>query len=297
MPRQLARNNPIGDYLNQIKNYPLLTQEEEFHHGSIIQQYLAEPNPSPALAHRYRRSRETLTTHNLKLVVNVAKKYGLSDRQDQDRFMDLIQEGNMGLNLAVHKFDPTKGYKFSTYAYWWIRQAITRSINNNDRTVRLPVHVIEKVRNIRKIYAALALKLGRPPSREEVAEVAEITVDRLMQLNSAFIPISSLNKRIGRDEDSELGDLIPAVGELPIDAAIASETRTLVFQMLQNFSDRDREIITLLYGLDRGLDRTPAEVGAILGVSRQRISQIENQILRRMRAYYLHSSNVRSLIG
>jgi RNA polymerase primary sigma factor len=297
MSRQLARNNPVGDYLNQIKGYRLLTQEEEFHHGTIIQEYLSTSDPSPALSHRYRRSRETLTTHNLKLVVNVAKKYPLLDRQDQDRFMDLIQEGNIGLNLAVHKFDPSKGYKFSTYAYWWIRQGITRSINNNDRAIRLPVHVIEKVRNIRKIYASLALELGRPPSREEVAAVAEITVDRLIQLNSTFTPISSLNKGINRDNDSELGDLIPAPGQSPVDAAIASETRSLVFQMLQNFNDRDREVMTLLYGLDRGVARTSSEVGAILGLSRQRISQIESKILRKMRIYYSHSSNLKSLIG
>jgi RNA polymerase primary sigma factor len=253
-------------YLREIGKVPLLTADQEVSLAKHI-----ERGDMGAKQH--------MIEANLRLVVSIAKGYlgrGLS-------FLDLIQEGSLGLIRAVEKFDYRKGYKFSTYATWWIRQAVTRAIADKARTIRIPVHMVEKLNKVVHIERQLVQRLGREPLPEEIAEELEITTDEVREiLRMSQMPIS-LEKPIGEDEDSSLGDFVPDnQAESPFDTASLSLRRGDVELALSALPDRERRVIELRYGLDGTQPCTLEEVGQAFGVTRERIRQIENNTLKKL---------------
>ena len=253
-------------YLREIGKVPLLTTDQEV-----------------TLAKRIERgdmgAKQHMIEANLRLVVSIAKGYlgrGLS-------FLDLIQEGSLGLIRAVEKFDYRKGYKFSTYATWWIRQAVTRAIADKARTIRIPVHMVEKLNKVVHIERQLVQRLGREPLPEEIAEELDIETDEVREiLRMSQLPIS-LEKPIGEDEDSSLGDFVPdEMAESPFDTASLSLRRGDVELALASLPERERRVIELRYGLDGSQPCTLEEVGRAFGVTRERIRQIENNTLKKL---------------
>jgi RNA polymerase primary sigma factor len=253
-------------YLREIGRVPLLTADQEV-----------------SLAKRIERGDMSAKQHmieaNLRLVVSIAKAYlgrGLS-------FLDLIQEGSLGLIRAVEKFDYRKGYKFSTYATWWIRQAVTRAIADKARTIRIPVHMVEKLNKVVHIERQLVQRLGREPFPEEIAEELELATDEVREiLRMSQLPIS-LEKPVGEDEDSSLGDFVPdEQAESPFDTASLSLRREDVELALQALPERERKVIELRFGLDGSQPYTLEEVGREFGVTRERIRQIENNTLKKL---------------
>jgi RNA polymerase primary sigma factor len=253
-------------YLREIGKVPLLTADQEV-----------------SLAKRIERgdmvAKTQMTEANLRLVVSIAKGYlgrGLS-------FLDLIQEGSLGLIRAVEKFDYRKGYKFSTYATWWIRQAVTRAIADKARTIRIPVHMVEKLNKVVHIERQLVQRLGREPRPEEIAEELEITTEEVREiLRMAQLPVS-LEKPIGEDEESELGDFVPDEGaESPFDTASVSLRREDIENALASLPERERKVIELRFGLKGEQPCTLEEVGRAFGVTRERIRQIENNTLKKL---------------
>jgi RNA polymerase primary sigma factor len=254
-------------YLKEIGRVALLRAEQEVEYAKLIEQGDDE-------------AKNKLTEANLRLVVSIAKKYigrGMS-------FLDLIQEGNMGLIRAVEKFDYHKGYKFSTYATWWIRQAITRAIADQARTIRIPVHMVETINKLVRVSRRLLQELGREPADEEVAEEMGITPEKVREIIKVSQDPVSLETPIGEEEDSHLGDFVEdKEATAPSDAASLTMLRTEVEDILDTLTPRERRVLQLRFGLIDGHQRTLEEVGKRFGVTRERIRQIEAKALRKLR--------------
>ena len=263
----VSTEDPVRMYLKEIGNVPLLSGEEEVELAKRVEQGDEE-------------AKKKLTEANLRLVVSIAKKYvgrGMP-------FLDLIQEGNMGLMKAVDKFDYTKGYKFSTYATWWIRQAITRGIADTGRTIRVPVHMVETINKTLRMTRTLLQELGREPTPEEVAARLNVPVARVRDVLKISRDPVSLDTPIGEEDDSHLGDFIEDDTALsPSDSAAFSMLREELKSALESLTDRERQVIELRFGLLDGRARTLEEVGKEFNVTRERIRQIEAKALRKLR--------------
>jgi RNA polymerase primary sigma factor len=286
-------DDPVRMYLREIGRVPLLSAEEEVRLARRMERGRYELN-KPATMRDYRtiedgeEAQRRLTEANLRLVVSVAKKYigrGMS-------LLDLIQEGNIGLIRAVEKFDYTKGYKFSTYATWWIRQAITRAIADQARTIRIPVHMVETINRLIRISRRLLQDLGREPTSEEIAEQMEISPEKVREIIKVSQEPVSLETPIGEEDDSHLGDFIEDHTALaPADAASHQLLKEQVEDVLDSLTERERKVLQLRFGLDDGRSRTLEEVGKEFHVTRERIRQIEAKALRKLR----HPSRSRKL--
>lgn len=263
----IAIDDPVRMYLKEIGKVPLLTADEEV-----------------AIAKRIeageKGAKRELAEANLRLVVSIAKKYvgrGML-------FLDLIQEGNLGLMKAVEKFDYKKGYKFSTYATWWIRQAITRAIADQARTIRIPVHMVETINKLVRVSRQLLQELGRDPQPEEIAKEMEIPVEKVRDIMKIAQEPVSLETPIGEEEDSHLGDFIPDDdAQAPADAAAYLLLKEQLEDVLETLTPREKKVLRLRFGLDDGRPRTLEEVGQVFGVTRERIRQIEAKALRKLR--------------
>jgi RNA polymerase primary sigma factor len=267
VPEGVAIDDPVRMYLKEIGRVPLLTPEEEIELAKRIEKGDLE-------------AKRRLAEANLRLVVSIAKRYvgrGML-------FLDLIQEGNLGLLKAVEKFDYRKGYKFSTYATWWIRQAITRAIADQARTIRIPVHMVETINRLVRVQRQLLQELGRDPLPEEIAEEMGIGVDRVREIMKIAQEPVSLETPIGEEEDSHLGDFIEdQEAPSPADAASFSLLREQLEEVLETLTPREKKVLRLRFGLEDGRARTLEEVGQTFGVTRERIRQIEAKALRKLR--------------
>ena len=263
----IAIDDPVKVYLKEIGRVPLLTSEEEID----LARRMGEGDPG---------ARKRLSEANLRLVVSIAKRYVGRGMQ----FLDLIQEGNLGLIKAVEKFDYTKGYKFSTYATWWIRQAITRAIADQARTIRIPVHMVETINKVVRVERQLLQELGRQPQAEEIAELMGMSVDKVREIMKVAQEPVSLETPIGEEEDSHLGDFIPDEdAPAPADAASHTLLKEQLGDVLKTLTTREEKVLRLRFGLDDGRPRTLEEVGKEFNVTRERIRQIEAKALRKLR--------------
>ena len=260
-------DDPVKIYLKEIGRVPLLTSEEETE--------LAKKIANGDIA-----AKKRLSEANLRLVVSIAKRYLGRGMQ----FLDLIQEGNLGLIKAVDKFDHTKGFKFSTYATWWIRQAITRAIADQARTIRIPVHMVETINKVKKISSQLLHQNGHEPTAEEIAEVINMPTDKVREIMRVAQEPVSLETPIGEEEDSHLGDFIPDEdAPAPQDAASHTLLKEQLAEVLATLTPREEKVLKLRFGLEDGRSRTLEEVGEEFNVTRERIRQIEAKALRKLR--------------
>ena len=275
VPDGVSIEDPVRMYLKEIGKVPLLTAEEEIELAKRME--LGD-----------QEAKKRLAEANLRLVVSIAKRYvgrGML-------FLDLIQEGNLGLIKAVEKFDYRKGYKFSTYATWWIRQAITRAIADQARTIRIPVHMVETINKLIRVSRQLLQELGREPTPEEIAEEMNMPVDRVREILKISQEPVSLETPIGEEEDSHLGDFIQDDNvPVPADAAAFTLLKEQLVEVLSTLTDREQKVLRLRFGLDDGRARTLEEVGKEFNVTRERIRQIEAKALRKLR----HPSRSRKL--
>ncbi|EEH98806.1 RNA polymerase sigma factor RpoD [Clostridium tertium] len=267
IPEGIAIDDPVRMYLKEIGKVPLLSSEEEIELANRIEQ-------------GDQRAKKKLAEANLRLVVSIAKRYvgrGML-------FLDLIQEGNLGLIKAVEKFDYRKGFKFSTYATWWIRQAITRAIADQARTIRIPVHMVETINKLIRVQRQLLQELGRDPFPEEISKVMDLPVDKVREIQKIAQEPVSLETPIGEEEDSHLGDFIPDDDALaPAEAAAFTMLKEQLINVLDTLTPREEKVLRLRFGLDDGRARTLEEVGKEFNVTRERIRQIEAKALRKLR--------------
>lgn len=260
-------DDPVKVYLKEIGRVPLLSPEEEIELATRMGQ-----------GDEYAKKR--LSEANLRLVVSIAKRYVGRGMQ----FLDLIQEGNLGLIKAVEKFDHTKGFKFSTYATWWIRQAITRAIADQARTIRIPVHMVETINKVKKVTSQLLHKNGHEPTAEEISTELDMPVDKVREIMRVAQEPVSLETPIGEEEDSHLGDFIPDEdAPAPADAASHTLLKEQLGDVLQTLTPREEKVLKLRFGLEDGRSRTLEEVGKEFNVTRERIRQIEAKALRKLR--------------
>ena len=275
VPDGIGLDDPVRMYLKEIGKVPLLSAEEEIEYAKKMENGDEE-------------AKKRLAEANLRLVVSIAKRYVGRGMQ----FLDLIQEGNLGLIKAVEKYDYRKGFKFSTYATWWIRQAITRAIADQARTIRIPVHMVETINKLVRVQRQLLQELGREPSPEEIAENMDIPVERVREIQKISQEPVSLETPIGEEEDSHLGDFIQDDNvPVPAEAAASTLLKEQLVEVLSTLTDREQKVLRLRFGMDDGRARTLEEVGKEFNVTRERIRQIEAKALRKLR----HPSRSRKL--
>ena len=275
VPDGIGLEDPVRMYLKEIGKVPLLSAEEEIEYAQRMEEGDEE-------------AKKRLAEANLRLVVSIAKRYVGRGMQ----FLDLIQEGNLGLIKAVEKYDYRKGFKFSTYATWWIRQAITRAIADQARTIRIPVHMVETINKLVRVQRQLLQELGREPSPEEIADNMDIPVERVREIQKISQEPVSLETPIGEEEDSHLGDFIQDDNvPVPAEAAASTLLKEQLVEVLGTLTEREQKVLRLRFGMDDGRARTLEEVGKEFNVTRERIRQIEAKALRKLR----HPSRSRKL--
>lgn len=316
-PKSTYSADMVRTYLHEIGRVPMLTHEQEILYGKQVQQMMTlqekkdklakklghEPTQQEFSEHvhlsdseltgifqRGRRAKQKMIEANLRLVVSIAKKYQKRNLE----FLDLIQEGSLGLERGVEKFDPTRGYKFSTYAYWWIRQAITRAIAQQARTIRLPIHITEKLNKIKRVQRELAQKLGRAATASEIATELELEPDQIREFLMMSRQPVSLDLRVGDNQDTELQELLEDDGPSP-DVYITQEfLRQDLETLMTDLTPQQREVLSLRYGLQDGHELSLAKVGDRLNLSRERVRQLERQALDHLRR---RKANVREYIA
>lgn len=267
----ISVEDPIKMYLKEIGKIPLLSVEEEM----VLAQKISDPDTNIR-----KEAAKKMAESNLRLVVSIAKRYMGRGMQ----LLDLIQEGNLGLLRAVEKFDYQKGFKFSTYATWWIRQAITRSIADQARTIRIPVHMVETINRLIKTQRKLVQELGREPKPEEVAKIMSLPVSKVREImNFALEPVS-METPIGDEDDSHLGDFLQDFNaKVPVNFAMDVLLHDQLIEVIKSLTEREQKVILLRFGLEDGKPRTLEEVGKVFGITRERIRQIEAKALRKLR--------------